>query len=73
MHMLTMEPGSSVKIGDFVLFIPLNPLPVPRGKLRMWDIGKVISFSGRFVQVVDLIGFSHTVYSHQVRLLLSDF
>jgi len=58
-----------MQIGDLVLFVPYSPLPVPRGKLRMWDVGKIICLHLGVVEVVDLCGVRHAVYERQVKLL----
>lgn len=55
--------------GDIVLFVPLLPLPTPRGKQRMYTIGVVTTVYDSLVSVVDTCGISHCVYSRGVRLI----
>lgn len=61
-----------MEVGDLVLFIPFSPLPVPRGKMRMWDIGKIICLHAQAVEVVDICAVRHVVYTRHVRLLAKE-
>jgi hypothetical protein len=61
--------------GDVVLFVPLLPLPLPRGSQRMYTVGTVssvhasASVEGCILCIVDLCQVGHSVYERFVQLL----
>ena len=62
-------------VGDVVLFVPLLPLPVPRGKMRMYTVGVVLAHIESTVHtegvvcISDTCNVEHMVYERFVKLL----
>lgn len=58
-----------MKKGDVVLFIPDEKLPIPRGEIKMWTLGKVYHDYGDIVTVIDHCGFHRTIYKRFVQVI----
>lgn len=61
-----------MKKGDVVLFIAAKPQPVPRGALRMYTVGFVVSVTATLCIVTDICGVQHAVYTRQLKVIHSD-
>lgn len=56
-------------VGDRVMYVSITPLPIPRGKMRMYTPGTITNMEGKYVTVRGVCGEVTTVYDHYVKVL----